>query len=146
MEWYIILLLFLLLILIIGLILLVFFTLFGPCTISVQQRRTNPELTRMQQEQEEKQRKKFSHRFKHAFDSSEKSEQPLVPVEDVKTVELTFKLGNNEKNSEEVIIVNESLNTVSDQPNISQVDWEARQKRRASREKLRDDMKRKYSC
>ena len=148
MEWYIILLLFLLLILFIGLIIAVVCVLSDQtCTISLQQRTTNPELTRMQQEQEEKQRKKFTNRFKRTFNSSEKSEQPLVPVEDVKTVELTFKLGNDQKNAaEEFIIINESSNIVSDQPNISQSELAARQKRRESREKLRDDMRRKYSC
>lgn len=146
MEWYIILLLFLLLVLVIGLIILIFFTFFGPCTISFQQRTTNPELTRMQQEQEEKEKKKFSNRVKRTFHSSEKCEQPLVPVEDVRTVELTFKLGNDRRNSEEVIVVNESSNTLSDKADISQAEWKARQKRREVREKLRADMRRKYSC
>lgn len=147
MEWYIIVLLFLLLLLFIGLIIALVCMLSGQtCSISIQQRTTNAQLTQLQREQEEKHRNKFTNRLKHAFNSTDKSEQPLVaPVEDVKTVELKFKLGNDQEKSQDVVFVHEPTNLVSAESTISEVESKARQKRREARQKLHEDMKRKYS-
>ena len=40
--------------------------------------------------------------MKRAFNSSSEPPPPVEPVQDVKTVELTFQLGDKEKNNEEL--------------------------------------------
>ncbi len=139
MEWYTILILFLLIILFVIVGIVIACMLSGQrCTISIQQRTPNYELTRMKQEQEEKRQKKFSTKLKKALNPSSKPEEPLAPVENVKSVELTFKLGDDQKNSEQITVVNEPLMIPLQQSLTSQAEREARQKRR-------EELKRKYN-
>lgn len=139
MEWYTILALFLLIVLFIILGVLLACMLAGQrCTISIQQRKPNHELTKIQQEEERKKQKKLSSKVKRAFSSSSKNDQPPAPVEDIKTVELTFKLGDDLKESEQVTVINEPALIPLTKPRVTQADIEARQKRR-------DDLRKKYN-
>jgi len=139
MEWYTILGILLLIILAVILGIILACTLAGQhCTVSVQQRRPNPELTKIQIEEEQKKQKKFSSKLKRAFHSSSKTEQPVAPVEDVKTVEFTLKLGDKQKKSEELNTANESAMVLLPQRHVSQAELDERQKKR-------DEIRKKYN-
>lgn len=139
MEWYIILLLFILIILAVVLGVILACMLIGKrCTLSIQQRQPNHELTQIQQEQERKKQKKFSSKLKRTFHSSSKTEQPIAPVEDVKTVEFTFKLGDRQKESEEINTNNEAAMGLLHKPGLSKAKLDARQK-------TRDEIRKKYN-
>jgi hypothetical protein len=139
MEWYTILAILLIIILAVILGVILACMLAGQrCTVTVQQRRPNHELTKVQQEQERKRQKKLSSRLKRTFRSSSKGEQPIAPVEDVKTVEFTLKLGDNERKSEEVQPANESTMMFLPKPRVTKEEIEAR-------EKKRDEIRKKYN-
>lgn len=110
------------------------------CTISLQQRTPNHELTQIQQEQERKRQKKFSSRFKRTFRSSTKPPAPIEPVEDVKTLELTFKLGDKKKttNDENATVSNEPEMVLLPKAHITQAEL-------AERQKKRDELRKKYN-
>lgn len=140
MEWYTILgvLLIIVLVAILGVILAC--ALGGQrCTLSIQQRQPNHELTKIQQEQERKRQKKLSSRLKRTFSPSSKREQPLAPVEDVKTVEFTLKMGDGQNKFEEVTSTNESAKVLL--PNVrvtTQAELDERQRKR-------DEIRKKYN-
>jgi hypothetical protein len=139
MEWYTILAILLLIILAVVLGIIVACSLVGQhCTVSIQQRQPNHELTQIQQEQERKRQKKLSSKLKRTFRGSSKPEQPAAPVEDVKTVEFTFKLGDNQTRSEELKSTNESAMTLLPQARITQAE-------RDERQKIRDEIRKKYN-
>ncbi|CAF2354986.1 unnamed protein product [Rotaria sp. Silwood2] len=139
MEWYTVLGLILLLILIVLLGVMLACLLSGQrCTISIQKRTPNQELTRIQLEEQQKQQKKLSSKFKRAFHSSSKSQQPLAPVEDVKTVELTLKLGDDEKQSEQITTMNESSVILLPKVRSNQAERDERQKKR-------EELRKKYN-
>jgi hypothetical protein len=140
MEWYTILLILLLIILVAVLGIILGCILVGQrCTVSVQQRRPNHELTKIQQEQERKKQKKFSSKLKRTFGKSSKTEQPIEPVEDVKTVEFTLKLGDNEKESEGGLkSTNEAAMVLLPQMRVTQAELDQRQKKR-------DEIRKKYN-
>ena len=131
MEWYSILLVFLLIALTIALGVIVACMLAGQhCTISIQQRTPNHELTQAQQEEERKRQKKLSSRFKRAFRSSSKPQQPAAPVEDVKTVELTFKMGDKQKEAEQTTTINEHAVVLLPTAHVTSAELAERQKKR----------------
>jgi flagellar basal body-associated protein FliL len=139
MDWLGISLLILIIMLLIGLGILVVCMLSNQgCTVSIQKRSTNPELTKMKQEEMNKQQNKFSSKVKRAFKSSSKDEQPPEAVEDVKSVEFTFKLADNNKDSEKITTVDESLTVPLQPARESPAEREARRKRH-------DEIKRKYN-
>lgn len=139
MEWYVILLILILIILAVGLGVILACIFAGQhCTVSIQQRQPNHELTQIQQEQERKKQKKMSSKLKRTFGSS-KTQQPLAPVEDVKTVKFTLKLGDNRKQSEELKTTNESAMVfLPKAARASQAELDAAKKQR-------DDIRRKYN-
>jgi len=108
------------------------------CTLSIQQRSANPQLTKIQQEEEVKRQNKFSSKLKRAFNSSPELEPPLPPVEDVKTIEFKFKLANEQNNSEQITTVDESSTIPLQKPR----NFEAE---RAARRKRQEAMRRKYN-
>jgi hypothetical protein len=139
MEWYTILLILLLIVLAVALGIILACILAGQrCTVSVQQRRPNHELTKIQQEQERKKQKKFSSKLKRTFGKSSKTEQPIEPVEDVKTVEFTLKLGDNQKKSEELKSTDEAAIVLLPQMRVTQAEIDQRQKKR-------DEIRKKYN-
>ena len=134
MEWYVVLGILLIIILAVILGVILACMLAGQrCTVTVQQRQPNAELTKIQQEQERKRQKKLSSRIKRTFNPS-KQEQPVAPVEDVKTVEFSLKLGDGLKKSEEVQTTNEAVTFL---PNIQRVTQEEIDARRKKREEIR---------
>jgi hypothetical protein len=140
MEWYTIVAIFVLIILAIVLGVILACMLGGQrCSISIQQRQPNHELTRIQQEQERKRQKKLSSRIKRTFSSSPKKDQPLAPVEDVKTVKFTLKMGDRQKESEEEVITTTELTpALVPTVHVTQAELDARQKKR-------DEIRRKYN-
>lgn len=109
------------------------------CTISLQQRTPNHELTQIQQEQERKRQKKFGNRIKRAFRSSPKPPAPVEPVEDVKTLELTFKLGDKKKtNEDDVTTTNEPAMVLLPKAHVTQTEL-------AERQKKREELRKKYN-
>jgi hypothetical protein len=140
MEWYVILGILLIIILTVILGVILACSLIGQhCTVSIQQRQPNHELTKIQQEQERKRQKKLSSRFKRTFSSKSKRDQPLAPVEDVKTVEFTLKLGDKQKKSEELIPTNESAQVLLPKlHSVTQAELDERQKKR-------DEIRKKYN-
>jgi predicted secreted protein len=100
------------------------------CTISIQQRTPNHELTKVQQEEERRKRKKFSSRFKRAFQSKAQQDTPNQPVEDVKTVELTFKLGERSKQEQEMVPMDERAVALLSKSHITEAELEERRKHR----------------
>jgi hypothetical protein len=140
MEWYVILGILLIIILTIILGVILGCSLVGQhCTVSIQQRQPNHELTKIQQEQERKKQKKFSSKLKRTFGKSSKTEQPIEPVEDVKTVEFTLKLGDNEKESEGGLkSTNEAAMVLLPQMRVTQAELDQRQKKR-------DEIRKKYN-
>jgi uncharacterized protein HemX len=140
MEWYTILLILVLIVLAIALGIVVACALAGQrCTLSIQQRQPNHELTQIQQEQERKKQKKMSSRLKRTFRSSSKTERPVAPVEDVKTVEFTLKLGDKQKKSEELKSTDESATVLLPKMmHLSQAELDERQKKR-------DEIRKKYN-
>ena len=140
MEWYLVVLVLLLVVLLVVLGILLACMLVGQrCTISLQQRTPNHELTQIQQEQERKRQKKFSSRIRRAFRSSKKSPPPPVqPVEDVKTLEVTFKLGEKQKNNDEVTTHNEPTMVLLPKAHVTQIEL-------AERQKKRDELRKKYN-
>ena len=104
------------------------------CSVSIQQRQPNHELTRIQQEEERKRQKKLSSKIKRTFRSGKK-DQPLAPVEDVKTVEFTLKLGDEQERA----AANESATVLLPQvARVTQAELDARQKKR-------DEIRKKYN-
>jgi len=138
MEWYTIVIvgLIVLLIFLLG-ILLAFLLSEKRCTISIQQRRPNQELTKMKQEQEEKEQKKLSSKMKRAFGSSSKVEQPVEPIQDVKTLEFSFQLGSNDKQNQQITTINEKLDEPLERKRLTQ-------KERDERLKRREEIRQKY--
>lgn len=106
------------------------------CTVSVQQRQPNQELTKMKQEEQEKERKKFSSKMKRAFHSSSNVDQPIEPVQDVKTIELTFDLGSKETTTT-ATTTNEKLDDPLQKKRLTQKEIDERTKRR-------EEIRRKY--
>ena len=72
------------------------------------------------------------------FRPSSKTDQPVAPVEDVKTVEFTLKLGDNQKRSEELKSMNESAMVLLPPARVKQAELDERQKRR-------DEIRKKYN-
>lgn len=107
------------------------------CTISVQQRTPNRDLTEQRQVEEEKKQKKLSSKVKRAFGSSSKVEQPVQPVDDVKKWDLTLKLHSDEKESEETTTINEKTTDPLRRKALTQAELDARLKRR-------EEIRRKY--
>ena len=139
MEWYVILLVLLLIVLTILLGVLIACTLVGQrCTLSIQQRTPNHELTQIQQEEERKKQKRLGSRIKRTFRGSSKTETPLAPVEDVKTVELTFKLGDKQKDDEKLAANQEPTVVLIQKPHLTQAELDERQKKR-------DALRKKYN-
>ncbi|CAF2070818.1 unnamed protein product [Rotaria magnacalcarata] len=99
------------------------------CTLSIQKRQQNHELTQIQQEQEKKQQKKLSSRLKRTLKSTSKPEQPVEPVEDVKTLELTFKLGGKTKKSEPSTPGNDASVVLLPQIRVTHAEIDERQKK-----------------
>ena len=138
-EWCIILALVLLIILIIFLVITLIWTFSGHrCTISIQQRELNHKLTKTQQEEELKQQKKFSSRWKRTLNLSTKSKHPIEPIEDVKTIALTLKLNDIQENSKPI--------TTNTEPSIILLPkiHNDQAERRAKREKIRKAIRKKY--
>ena len=130
MEWLSIGLLILIIVLVVALGIMVVCMLTNEgCTISIKTRSTDPELTKKKQEEEEKQRKKLSSRVKQAFKSSPKEEQSSEVVQDVKSWELKFKLGDDKKDSEEITTIDESLRVPLQPARESPAEREARRLR-----------------
>jgi predicted membrane protein len=139
MEWWGILALFLLIVLFVTLGIILACILSGQrCTISIQQRTPNHELTRIQQEEEEKRQKQIGSKLKRAFGSSSKVEQPLKPVEDIKTIEFTLKLGNDKTEPEQITTTSESSTVLLQTACSTQAERDARRKRR-------EELRRKYN-
>ena len=139
MEWYTILAVLLIIVLTVVLGVLLACMLGGQrCTISIQQRTPNHELTQIQLEQERKKQKKFSSRLKRTFSSSSKPPPPVAPVEDVKTVELTFKLGDTQKNTEEDVTNCGPAAVLLPIAHVTQAEL-------AERQKKRDEIRKKYN-
>jgi predicted membrane protein len=140
MEWYIIIALILLIILFVVLGILLACMLSGQrCTVSIQKRKPNHELTKIQQEQEQKRQKKLSTKVKRAFSSSSKTEKPLAPVEDVETVEFTLKLGDDKKDSEPITTISEASTILLPATRSST------QAERDARKKRREELRQKYN-
>ncbi|UJR26485.1 hypothetical protein I4U23_007812 [Adineta vaga] len=139
MESYIILAIFSIIILtiILGILLACIFAGQG-CTLSIQQRVPNHELTQIQLENERKQQQKFSSKLKRAFSGSSKSEQPLRPVEDVRTIELTVKLDDDEKDTEQITTINEPETVFVPKTCSTQAERDRRAKRR-------EELRKKYN-
>jgi hypothetical protein len=135
MEWYTILAILVLIILAVVLGVILACMLGGQrCSVSIQQRQPNHELTRIQQEEERKRQKKLSSKIKRTFRSGKK-DQPLAPVEDVKTVEFTLKLGDEQERT----AANESATVLLPQvARVTQAELDARQKKR-------DEIRKKYN-
>ncbi|CAF3917210.1 unnamed protein product [Rotaria sp. Silwood1] len=139
MEWYgyVAILLLILLAIVVGVILACI--LGGQhCTVSIQQRQQNHELTKIQQEQERKREKKLSSKLKRTFHHSSKTEQPIKPIEDVKTVEFTLKVGDDRKKTEELTTNNESTMILLPTKRVTQAELDERQKKR-------DELRKKYN-
>ena len=138
MEWYVIfaLLLIGILLIILGIILAYIF-LGQNCTVSIQQRQANAEVTRIQMEEERKKNKKLSSRLKRAFSSKNEQEQPPAPIEDVKTVELTFKLGDRSLRTNDVETINEQTQTLITLPRLKSVTKTELEERQKKREEIR---------
>ena len=140
MEWYAIVGIFLIIILAVILGVIITCLVAGQrCTVSLQQRQPNHELTRIQEEQERKRQKKFSSKLKRTFRSSSKPDRPLVPVEDVKTVEFTLKLGDRQKKQEELLPTNEPAAMVFlPKAHVTQAELD-------ERERKREEIRKKYN-
>ncbi|CAF2650221.1 unnamed protein product [Rotaria sp. Silwood2] len=139
MEWYTLVAIFLLILLAIALGVILACILAGQhCTVSVQQRQQNHELTKVQQEQERKRQKKISSKIKRTFHPSSKTQQPTAPIEDVKTVEFTLKLGDGNKKTEELTATNEPTMILLPPKRVSQAELDERQKKR-------DEIRKKYN-
>lgn len=139
MEWYTVFALILIIILFVLLGILLACMLSGQrCTLSIQKRTPNHELTKIQEEEERKRQKKLSSKVKRAFKSSSNPEEPLGPVEDIKTVELTFKLGDDQKEPEQIVTINEPATVPLTQPHTSAAE-------RAARQKRREELRKKYN-
>lgn len=139
MEWYVIAAILIIIVLAIVLGVIIACTLAGQhCTVTVQQRQPNHELTRIQQEQERKRQKKFSSKLKRTFKGSSKADQPPAPVEDVRTVQFSFKLGDDSKKTEEIQTANESTMTFLPPARVTQAELDERQRKR-------EEIRRKYN-
>ena len=139
MEWYTILAVLLLIVLTVALGVILAWILAGQhCTVSIQQRTPNVELTKIQQEQEAKRARKLSSRLKRTFRSSSKPQEPLPPVEDVKTVELTLKLGDGSRRNEQMTTNNETAVVLLPKAHVTQAELDERQKKR-------DAIRKKYN-
>lgn len=139
MEWYVITAILLILVLAAVLGVIIACTLAGQhCTVTVQQRQPNHELTRIQQEQERKKQKKLSSRLKRTFRGSSKAAEPSAPVEDVRTVQFSFKLGDNSTKTEDIQPANESAMTFLPPARVTQAELDERQRKR-------DEIRRKYN-
>lgn len=139
MEWYVIAAILIIVVLAVILGVILACTLAGQhCTVTVQQRQPNHELTRIQQEQERKQQKKFSSRLKRTFRGSSKGGQPPAPVEDVKTVQFSLKLGDRPKQTEEIQTANEATMTFLPLARVTQAELD-------ERERKREEIRRKYN-
>jgi predicted membrane protein len=131
MEWYTIFAVFLIIILTVLLGILLACMLSGQrCTVSCQKRTPNYELTRIQQEEEQKREKKFSSKLKRTFGSSPKPEQPISPVEDIKTIEFTLKLGDDQKDAEQITTIGEPSMILLPKTHGNHADRDERQKKR----------------
>jgi len=91
----------------------------------------------MKQEQEEKEQKKLSSKMKRAFGSSSKVEQPVEPIQDVKTLEFSFQLGSNDKQNQQITTINEKLDEPLERKRLTQ-------KERDERLKRREEIRQKY--
>ena len=139
MEWYTILGILLVIVLVVLLGVILACALAGQrCTVSIEQRQPNHELTKIQQEQERKRQKKLSSRLKRTFSSSAKREQPSAPVEDVRKVELTFKLGDKSETIEEAAPTIDSTKVLLVKDRLTQVELDERQRKR-------DEIRKKYN-
>ncbi|CAF0836337.1 unnamed protein product [Adineta ricciae] len=139
MEWYTLLGTLLIIVLVVILGVLLACALAGQrCTVSIQQRQQNHELTKIQQEKERKRQKKLSSRLKRALNPSAKSDQPLAPVEDVKTVEFTLKLGDRPEPIEEVTPTIDSTKVILLKDRLTQAELDERQRKR-------DEIRKKYN-
>ncbi|UJR22595.1 hypothetical protein I4U23_025639 [Adineta vaga] len=140
MEWYTILGILLIIVLVVILSILLACALSGQrCTVSIQQRQPNHELTKIQQEQERKRQKKLSSRLKRTFSPSSKQERPLEPVEDIKTVEFSLKLGDRSDQTEDVITpIIDSTKVVLLKDRLTQAELNERQRKR-------DEIRKKYN-
>lgn len=146
MEWYLILALFTIVVLIVLLGVLLACMLVGQrCTVSLQQRTSNHEQTRVQQENELRNQNKFSSKVKRAFGAAPQSDQPAPPLEDVKTVEFTFKLGDDRKQSEPVATNSEQETVLLPPPPPPPMMMVSTQEARDARERRREAMRRKYN-
>lgn len=139
MEWYTILGILLIIVLVVLLGVILACALAGQrCTVSIQQRQPNHELTKIQQEQERKRQKKLSSRVKRAFGASSKRDQPAAPVEDVRTVEFTLKLGDGLQAAEQATPVIDSTKVLLLKDRLTQTELDERQKKR-------DEIRKKYN-
>jgi hypothetical protein len=139
MEWFGIAMLIVVIVLLVTLCIVVVCVLSDQgCTVSIQQRSTNPELTKMQQQEIDKKRNKFSSKVKRAFNSSSEAEQPPAPVQDIKSLEFKFKLADEKKDPEQIVTVDESSTIPLQIPRESPAQREARRKRHEA-------IKRKYN-
>ena len=110
MDWFILAIFLLLIVLTIILgVLLAYILADQGCTISLQERKSNRELTKIQQEKEQK---KSSSIFKRLFRSSSQPEQPVAPVEDIRTLEFTVKLHGEENTSEQITKTDEKASAL----------------------------------
>lgn len=140
MEWYHVIILLLLILIVIGLGILIACLVSGqPVSCAIQRRQPNHELTRIEQEKEAKRQKKFGVRVKHALSPSSEPSPPVAPVEDVKTVELSFKVGKQDKKEEPVEPMPETH--VALLPQAERVTQEELDRRK----KKRDELRKKYN-
>ena len=138
MEWYHVIIVLLLLLLVVGLGVLIACMVGGqPVSCAIQRRQPNHELTQIQQEEEKKRQKKFGARMKRAFSSSSEPARPLEPVEDVKTVELTFKFGDKDKREEQQQVTMPAETEVVLLPQLDRVTQAELDRRQKKREEYR---------
>jgi predicted membrane protein len=136
MDWYIIAAFILLIVLtiILGVLLACMLAAQG-CTISLQRRKPNQELTKIQQEKEQK---KTNSIFKRLFRSSSQPEQPVAPVEDISTLEFTVKLHGEQNDSEQITKTDETAPALLLIKPLTQAE-------RKRREKKRETIRKKYN-
>lgn len=109
MDFLFIFLILLLSILSIALIILLVCVLQGQtCTISFQKRTPNLELTRAQLEEGRRKKNSVGSKFKRALQTSSDAHRSPAPVENINTVALTLKFGDDETNGEHMTTTNET--------------------------------------
>jgi predicted membrane protein len=146
MEWYMIAAIILIIILFFILGMLIACILAGQgCTVSFQRRKQNQKLTAIEQEKERKQQKKLGSKFKRFFSSSSQSEQPVAPIEDIETRQISFKFDDNQNDQEQIKLTDETPTYVLPDPALTEAERKRKQKNREKRQKMRETIRKQYN-